>query len=157
MEFWAAFRGICENGEWIRGPVVKRHTGFWIETFSEEKMDYVLNFVHQETIGECTNMYDQNVKMMYKGDIVRLCGKIIGEIAFEAGAFGIRTKHQPIDYDCLASEIETITGCPNSPRFCCKDYFVSLHEIYSNYNGEDNIVPLVEIIGNKYDNPELLK
>lgn len=115
--------------------------------------------VKAETVGRSTEMYDQDGNKIFEGDIVRVANMFIGKIAFAAGAFGVYTGHnlnKPIDYDYLASEIAPITGCNNCPHFCYEDYFVSLYELYCNFNGEENCCPGIEVIGNIYDNPELI-
>ena len=41
--------------------------------------------------------------------------------------------------------------------FCYNDNFISLWEMMWNYNQEENSCYVVEVIGNIYDNPELLE
>ena len=62
-----------------------------------------------------------------------------------------------IDWDYLDSEIAGITGCDNRPYFCCNDNFISLWELMWNYNQEEDVCDVIEIIGNVHDNGELLK
>lgn len=42
-------------------------------------------------------------------------------------------------------------------RACENDNFISLWEIYWNFNDEDDSVNTVEVIGSAIDNPELLE
>ena len=113
--------------------------------------------VKAETVGQYTGLKDKNgLTKIFEGDVVKLFDIAIGEIVYECGAFGIRCRQQ-IDYDYLASEIASVTGCNNKPRFCHNDNFVSLLELYSNYNEENSEISVIEVIGNIHDNPELLK
>jgi uncharacterized phage protein (TIGR01671 family) len=110
-----------------------------------------------ETVGQYTGLCDngKNGKKIFEGDIVRLFDIAVGEIVQECGAFGIGCRQQ-IDYDYLASEIAPVTGHDNTPMFCCNDNFVSLRELYWNYNEESPEISVIEVIGNIHDNPELL-
>ena len=75
-----------------------------------------------------------------------------GEITKECGAFGISTSKQ-INYD----KLETKIPYGNSPAFCYNDNFISLWELWWNYEQDDNPLCEVEVIGNIYENPELLE
>jgi len=79
-----------------------------------------------------TGLKDKNGKEIYEGDIVnfenRIKGKLIGTITFEASAFIIGCNSLNDSYDLLIDYT-------NSERFC-----------------ED-----IEVIGNIYENPELMK
>lgn len=153
-----------DNGEWVYGDLIhgkgeqKGHLFIWYETdtfpFVEEAE------VIPETVGQSTEMYDEDGNPIFEGDIVRVVDLFNGKVIFQGGTFGIYTGYNLnnyIDYDYLASEIRERTGCDNSPRFCYEDYFVSLFELYVNYNGEEQCVPGVEVIGNIHDNPGLLR
>lgn len=150
------------NGEWFYGSIILEKNAFderlILAIISDADANETL--VNPETVGQSTGMYDQDGNEIFEGDIVRVANMFIGKIAFAAGAFGVYTGYnlnQPIDYDYLASEIAPITGCNNRPHFCYEDYFVSLYELYFNFNGEENCCPGIEVIGNIYDNPELLE
>lgn len=112
--------------------------------------------VSSETVGQYTGLTDKNGKRIFEGDIVRLFDISVGEIVQECGAFGIGCRKQ-IDYDYLASEIAPVTGNNNTPMFCYNDNFVSLWELWWNYNEESDEISVIEVIGNIYDNPELLE
>ena len=104
------------------------------------------------TVGRCSDVSDLNDKMIFEGDIVRFFG-MTGEIVYESGAFGIGC-NKTIDYDTLENSIPYA----NNPYFCYNDNFISLWELIWNFGHTDNpfICDAVEVIGNKYDNPELL-
>lgn len=104
------------------------------------------------TSGRFTEVTDKNDKMIFEGDIVRFFG-MTGTIVFESGAFGIECRNT-IDYSKLEKEIPYA----NNPFFCYNDNFISLWELIWNFGHTDYpyICDVVEVIGNKYDNPDLL-
>ena len=106
--------------------------------------------VKPETVGRYTGLTDKNGTRIFEGDVVKLFDIAIGEIVCEYGAFGISCRQQ-IDYDYLASEIASITVCDNTPMFCRNDNFVSLWELYCNYNQESSEISVIEVIGNVHD------
>lgn len=110
--------------------------------------------VDPETISEYTGWWDKNSKRIFEGHIVRFYN-IVGEIVLEKGAFGIGT-HKTIDYNQLEEKVKDLN--PDTlPSFCGNDNFISLWEIWCNFGGEDEQLDVVEIIGNKWDNPEFLE
>ena len=148
------FRGKrIDGGEWVYGLLCRAG-----DTYANivEKSTEVMCTVLTNTIGQCTGLIDKNGRKIFEGDIVRLFDISVGEIVQECGAFGIGFR-KPIDYYYLASEIVSITGCNNTPEFCYNDYYVSLYELYWNYNEENDNISVIEVIGNIHDNPELLE
>ena len=151
------FRGKrVDNGRWVEGQ-------YTCEEY-EPHLQKVLHIdriaiagacvsvgVIPETVGQYTGLRDKNGTRIFEGDVVKLFDIAIGEIVCECGAFGISCRRQ-IDYDYLASEIAPITGCNNKPRFCHNDNFVSLWELYWNYNEENSEISVIEVIGNIHDN-----
>ena len=147
------FRGKrVDNGEWVYGLLCR--VG---DTYANivEKSTEVMCTVLTNTIGQSTGLTDKNGKKIFEGNIVRLFDISVGEIVQECGAFGIGCRKQ-IDYDYLASEIAPVTGSNNTPMFCYNDNFVSLWELWWNYNEEGDEISVIEVIGNIHDNPELL-
>ena len=147
------FRGKrLDNGEWMYGLLCR--VG---DTYANivEKSTEVMCTVLTNTIGQSTGLTDKNGKKIFEGNIVRLFDISVGEIVQECGAFGIGCRKQ-IDYDYLASEIAPVTGSNNTPMFCYNDNFVSLLELWWNYNEEGDEISVIEVIGNIHDNPELL-
>ena len=106
--------------------------------------------VKSETVGQYTGLKDKNGTRIFEGDVVKLFDIAIGEIVYGCGTFGISCRQQ-IDYDYLASEIASVTGCDNTPMFCRNDNFVSLWELYWNYNQESSEISVIEVIGNVHD------
>ena len=133
-----------DNDEWICG---------YLYRLSERLKPFIMikncygesHEVKPKTIRQFTGLTDKNGKIIFEGDIVRYCDEdcteFFGKVVQECCAFGIGT------YKELPLELEN--GCNN-------DNFVSLWEIYWNLNCCDGELPMIEVIGNIYDNPELL-
>ena len=156
------FRGKrLDNGEWVEGWYQPETTirnwdgrqetvGVTIaykveEGFLEDTL------VDPSTVGQYTGLIDKNGVNIFEGDIVDLFG-MKGKVVQECGAFGIGFM-KTIDYDLLESKIPF----NNSANFCFNDNFISLWEVFWNYEQDDNPLYEVEIIGNVHDNPELLE
>ena len=148
------FRGKNEdNGEWIYGLFCRVGNTYANIVENDTEVMYTVSTV---TLGQYTGLTDKNDRKIFEGDIVKLFDIHVGEIVQECSAFGIGCRQQ-IDYDYLASEIASVTGYDNSPMFCYNDNFVSLWELYWNYNEENDEISVIEVIGNIHDNPELLE
>ena len=140
------FRGKrVGNGKWVEGCFSREYGSNEIITADDETYH-----ITPDTLGEYTTVKDKNGTRIFEGDVVKLFDIAIGEIVCEYGAFGISCRQQ-IDYDYLASEIASITGCDNTPMFCRNDNFVSLWELYWNYNQESSEISVIEVIGNVHD------
>ena len=92
-----------------------------------------------------TGMVDCEFDEIELGDEVDLFGQR-GKIVFEGGAYGVGFGHTFIDYDKLEKAIPEATGCNNSPYFTYNDNFISLWELYWNFNGEDGYIPVLKIV-----------
>ena len=111
--------------------------------------------VMPETVCQCTGLKDKNGNLIWENDIVDFLGHR-GIVKFECGSFGIAyEKH--IDWDEIQANIMPLTGCENTLYACENDNYISLWEIYWNFNDEDDSLSTVEVIGNIFDNPELLE
>ena len=116
----------------------------------------VVNFdIDQSTICQCTGPNDKNGKLIWENDIVDFLGHK-GIVKYYSGSFGIAYRDY-IDWEEIEANICPITGCDNALYACENDNFISLWEIYWNFNDEDDSVNTVEVIGNIFDNPELLE
>ncbi len=128
-----------DNGEWITGYYVKhleRHIIF--------DLDGDVHYIITETVGRCTGLTDKNGKMIFEGDILKAvkyrfvvkfgkCGGV-QNVDTEVGYIGLYVEPIGKDAQWLSdSGLRTdILYWINSVRFG------------------------VEIIGNIYDNPELI-
>ena len=163
------FRGKrADNGEWVYGwPFADTadcslkkagkcqcpHDGseYFIVEWDDDFHEYEERQVIPNTVGQYTGLKDKNGNGIWEGDIVDLFG-MKGKVVQECGAFGIAFM-KTIDYDLLESKIPF----NNSANFCFNDNFISLWEVFWNYEQDDNPLYEVEVIGNIHDNPELLK
>lgn len=110
--------------------------------------------VDPSTICRCTGLKDKNGKLIWENDIVDFLGHK-GTVVFECGSFGIGYRKN-IDWEEIQANIMRVTGCENILYACENDNYISLWEIYWNFNDEDDSVNTVEVIGNVFANPELL-
>lgn len=140
------FRGkLTHKDEWVDGDLVQ-------DMLENQVIASISGYsVEAETVGQYTGLTDKNGKSIFEGDIVKAFG-MIGEIVQECGAFGIQIM-PCIDYDLLECEIPY----GNNANFCFNDNFISLWELWWNYQQDDEPLEVVEVVGNIHDNPKLLK
>lgn len=105
-----------------------------------------------DTVGQFTGLYDKNQKKIYKGDIVKFLDSEY-TVIFECGTFGLGT-YTDIDYDKIEKEVQETTDNDYTGIYC--DNFISLWTIYWNFNCEDDVITQIEVIGNIYENKELI-
>ena len=150
-----------DNGEWVEGYYTyypygmddTKNTKHSIRDTSTNPGK--LYFVDPSTICACTALKDKNGKLICENDIVDFLGHK-GIVKYECGSFGIAYREY-IDWEEIESNICPVTGCDNALCACENDNYISLWEIYWNFNDEDDSVNTVEVIGNIFDNPELLE
>ena len=141
--------------KWIYGNLIQTDDGVYI----------IQNYVPQHLIGkyevdpsticQCTGLRDKNGKLILENDVVDFLGHK-GKVMYECGSFGIAYRDY-IDWEEIEANICPVTGCDNALCACENDNFISLWEIYWNFNDEDDSVNTVEVIGSAIDNPELLE
>lgn len=97
-----------------------------------------------------TGLYYQDGNEICLGDKVSLVTGDTGEITFERGAYGI-VVWEGIDYEKVQSEMDRNYGCcGNKYHGCRNDNFISLWELYWNFNcEEDCLCPVERIEDNK--------
>lgn len=145
------------DGEWVVGYIIRYgHTGkekyYIVPSYASDLYCFLID---KNTICRYTGSKDKNGKLIWENDIAELFGHR-GVIKYACGGFGIGYRKN-IDWEELQANIMRVTGCENILYACENDNYISLWEIYWNFNDEDDSVNTVEVIGNIFDNPELLR
>lgn len=96
--------------------------------------------ISPETVGQYTGLTDKNGTKIFEGDVLKF-GRNIYQISFEEGSF--------ILLDRQGKMISKIGGVNN--------HCYSLFDLSLECCWEDDWAIDIEVIGNIYDNPELLK
>ena len=157
-----------DNREWVQGVpfeiegkqviLIKDNENLLRVHYLEENMwnaeIYVIE-VDKSTICQCTGLKDKNGKLIWENDIAELFGHR-GVIKYVCGGFGIGYRKN-IDWEEIHANIMRVTGCENLLYACENDNYISLWEIYWDFNDENDSVNTVEVIGNIFDNKELLE
>ena len=94
---------------------------------------------------------DKKFTPIHTGDIIAFFD-VRGEVVFFRGSYGMQTK-EFIDDELLMIQLPPM----ENDHFHRVDYFVSLWEIWRKYPHVESILSCVKVIGNKWDNPELLE
>ncbi|EPR12378.1 YopX family protein [Ruminiclostridium papyrosolvens] len=130
------FRGKrIDNGEWVYGYLVKQFGVFKIYDDSSEDFGNWIHEVDPETVGQYTGLHDKNGREIYEGDILRLWRSV--------GSNGeLRREH----YKPLP-----VTYCNIWCQFVANDESTkNQYCIWSDFGA-------FEVVGNVYQNPELMK
>ena len=153
-----------DNGEWEIGSLIALPTGeYEISNKCNNPPDsdpmwrrcVITHKVEPSTICQCTGLKYRNGRLIWENDVVELLGHR-GVIKHACGGFGI-VYRKNIDWGEIQSNIMRVTGCENILCACENDNFISLWEIYWNFNDEEDLLNIVDGIGNIFDNPELLE
>ncbi|MDZ5758084.1 YopX family protein [Carnobacterium maltaromaticum] len=147
------FRGkSVETGEWVYGSLVQEDGKAWIVGgISIEDAGGVFDFyatewyeVIPETVGQYTGLKDQNVVEIYDGDIDKEDNGELSVIVYlkKSGSYCV----MPLDI-YLNEDYQN------------KKYFPELLYNFGYDLTFDNVIPekYLSIVGNIYDNPELLE
>lgn len=132
------FRGKHKaSGEWVYGLPTSVSTITFAETeithinqfFDDRKLGRQYVEMIPETLGEFTGLNDKNGKELFEGDICRFGSGMIRSIDFKNGGFGYL------------------------PDLDWRDDFVG----FAGHNHFTEVLEKIEVIGNIYENPELIK
>lgn len=135
---------LTVNTQWVYGyyAKIKPCTGIYgkKEEYIEEEIPKIISgqeaiTVNPNTIGQYTGLKDKNGTKIFEGDIVKDANNIINIIKF-----GFHNVY-PQSY----------------PYRCCQAYGFYLESYNESENIVSDFVSGFEIIGNIYDNPELLE
>ena len=123
--------------EWVYGYFVKEYDDFQIYIQPQIITRSGREYINENTLGQFTGLTDKNGTKIFEGDIVKgvaYSGKFVGIIVWidEIGGFGVRYRKRQ---EATAWENSSILKCASKGR---TDEFTA------------------EIIGNIYDNPELI-
>lgn len=150
-----SYRTKYKNGDWVFGMLTEPHNyaGF-AEMTNTNGVSGIE--VDRTTVGQFTGVVDTELEPIYEDDVVRFID-YVGKIVFQDGCFGIALDiRNSFDWDKIDEEMEGYAGT-NQLTACFNDHFISLWEILWNFNCEENICNVIEVIGNIHDNPELLE
>ena len=111
-------------------------------SISSDNEAYLTILPHK--IIQCTGLKDKNGKLIYEGDIVNVyvsSEKLYRyQVKFEIGSFMLVSDEEIFDF-------------PNR----WNDNVYPLSQLYFEYENEDYCIDQLEVIGNVYENPELLE
>lgn len=158
------FRGKRkDNGEWIEGYLYITHNGEYEISRYDDELDTerITYIVIPETVGQCTGLKDKNGKLIFEGDVLKQ--KTTKEFAkfnsFKWELYGIVTfgNYDYNEGDAGYRSVGWYIAPLKSIVIYPKDYLIG--DIQPGLNQEDilkSIYPM-EVIGNIYDNLELLE
>ena len=142
------FRGKRkDNGEWVYGNLIKRKiwsSEFYVIRVEDNGFDsYVEYEVIPETVGQCTGLEDKNGKLIFNGDVLKgFTYPFLSDGDYDYYALVVWSK------DYCAFRLRTI----KAPQSKVRGISDGNTEFINNWNSDD-----WEVIGNDYDNPELLE
>lgn len=144
------FRGKrVDNGAWITDSktYIEDADGIWLEQYNEETGHEVLK-VQRETVGQYTGLTDKNGKKIFEGDILKIITAVKGDwIIDENGHY-----KEPKREDCgIVQEDKKTSG------YKLKVYHNGKYKRIAKYDIAHICYYDAKVIGNIYDNPELLE
>ena len=131
-----------DGGEWVEGYVVKKHGAYFIYDINNSDACRQNNYlIEEDTICQYTELTDKNGKKIFEGDILRgfqypFCHD--GEYNYYA--------------EIIFANCSFMTYTRKNPSSCVRGISDGNTELMECWISED-----WEVIGNIYDNPELLE
>ena len=133
------FRGKrVDNVEWVYGYIIEYLKTTWIRVVDKNKDRYFIEFeVIPETVGQYTGLKDKNGKEIYEGDILNGRNMILKIVYWcdKRAAF------------CESEQFKPIPA---------KHSFAKLYDKFGKVFNKNGILENHFIVGNIYENPELL-
>lgn len=129
------FRGKEPQGDWCYGGLIQSANDFYISIGIDK--GFMCAFVKPETIGQYTGLTDKNGKKIFEGDIV----------TYDDAEADYEGYHDNVFLNCGEVRISAWDGI----------YFTNRQTVEMSDLYESETMVDCEIIGNIYDNPELLE
>ena len=133
------FRGKrVDNVEWVYGYIIEYLKTTWIRVVDKNKDRYFIEFeVIPETVGQYIGLKDKNGKEIYEGDILNGRNMILKIVYWcdKRAAF------------CESEQFKPIPA---------KHSFAKLYDKFGKVFNKNGILENHFIVGNIYENPELL-
>lgn len=150
------FRGKhVDNGEWVYGAFVPDAletpdndliTWGFIRRYNRDIRKMETIEVSRESVGQYTGLCDKNGKKIYEGDIVVIPGQYIW---FDDGKPNYRGT-----VEWIYSQWQVVAHCVNKDKRGMSD---GINEGLNDIGYDEGDESCWEVIGNIYDNPELLE
>lgn len=111
---------------------------------SLDRKETLMCKINLDNLIQCTGLKDKNGKLIYEGDILDLyvsSKKLYRyEVKYEIGSFMLLSQDEIFDFINVWN-----------------DNVYPLSQLYYEYQNEENYIDECEVIGNIYENPELLE
>lgn len=127
------FRGKRSNGRWVYGSLVVSENikpAIYYEVGKGLAKQFDWCYVNSDSIGQYTGLKDKNRKKIFEGDILYQGAKMLGVVCISA-RYGISIQKKSSTWSLINFVLDS-------------DF-------------DTSVLSDVEVVGNIYDNPELMK